>query len=158
MILCEGLVSRCAACKHKADSARFITRGKELGELRRKDEYRWYQPGDKYVYAILYPGTLKIGYAARTPNSVFSSSNQRYTKYSGFHVKGTWLWQRTGATYADEAVLQGVMTRQYGAAFPPRTGVTRMSEWVCCVSEEMALTCLNSTWSFLGALAPNTIN
>lgn len=143
----RGLVTKCNDCKHKADAARFVSNGKELGELRRKDEYRWYD-GTPYVYAIAYEErhVLKIGYGSTHPIRVMSSGKLRFKKQTGLaKVTGKLFWYGVPAAFADEAILQALFTKRYGAAFNTRT---RMSEWVNYDTEEKALSLLKAAFSF----------
>jgi hypothetical protein len=142
----RGLVAQCVHCKRKADSARFTANSKELGELRRKDEYRWYN-GTPYVYAIAYEErhVLKIGYGSTHPVHVMSSGKLRFKKQTGLDVSGRLFWYGVPAVFADEAILQALFTKRHGAAFSTRT---RMSEWVNYDSEERALSLLRAAFKF----------
>jgi hypothetical protein len=122
-----------------------------LADLRRYDEYRWYD-GTPYVYAIAYEErhVLKIGYGSTHPSYVVSSGKRRFKKYTGL-TAGKLFWYGVPAVYADEAILQSLFTKRYGAAFPAGN---RLSEWVNYDTKENALSLLKAAFAFAQANFP----
>lgn len=142
----RGLVQQCNDCKRAQDVKRLVTDAKVLADMRRKDEYRWYD-GAPYVYAVSYEElhVLKIGYGGRHPSGTCSSANQRCSRYVGREVTGRLFWYGVPGTFADEVMLQALFAKRYGTAFAP---ANRLSEWVMYDTEEKALSLLRAAFKF----------
>lgn len=128
----RNLTTRCVDCKRAADTRRFAENSKTLAESRRV-KWPWYHKDDAYIYAVAYETAkiLKIGYSSNYPANTVVSANDRFRKFMDYTEKGVMVWHKTGASLEDEAIIQGICNKAYGAAFPPvSTRNTRMCEWV----------------------------
>lgn len=145
-----GTSTQCDTCRQAAAATRMAETAEFLAM--RRDKHPWHRKGDGYLYATTYGDVLKIGYSTSRPGMNIHYSNIRFFKYTGKEIQGQMVWHQPG-TVADEAIIQGICNKIYGAAtFPYYHGGWRVSEWINCPDLNTVLTQVEDTYEFAQSL------